>query len=72
MCWQPLLFIVEKGLQCADDSNLQMLLKSYISLIGACGVTEVFDARDAFLGSLCRECVTILKDNQQKEKTPAA
>lgn len=49
-----------------------MLLKSYISLIGACGVTEVFDARDAFLGSLCRECVMILKDNQNKDKTPAA
>jgi hypothetical protein len=69
MCWQPLLTICEKLLQLVtDDSNTQLLLRAYISLIGACGQAQVNDGRDAFLISLCRECVTFSKEAQVKEK----
>lgn len=35
-----------------------MLLKAYQSCIGACGSANCFEARDAFLSSLCSQCVT--------------
>lgn len=42
-----------------DDSNLQLLLQAYVSLIDACGTAQVLDGRDALLASLCKECVSV-------------
>ena len=51
---------------------MQLLLKAYISLIGACGAALVFDGRDAILTSLCRECLTVQKETVKDKANPAA
>jgi hypothetical protein len=64
-----MLNVIEKLLQLVtEDSNTQLLIKAYISLIGACGIAQVIEGRDALLTSLCRECVSIQKETQSKDK----
>ena len=43
----------------ADEASCQMLLRAYQSCIGACGTANCFEARDAFLTSLCIQCVSV-------------
>lgn len=58
MSWKPLLEVIQKLLKGNrhDEATAQMLLKAYQSCIGAYGSANCYEARDAFLGSLCSQC----------------
>jgi hypothetical protein len=71
LSWQMILTISERLIQLGtDDQNLNLLLKTYVSMIAACGSGQVVEGRDAFLTSLCRESITstTMKDVQPKDK----
>lgn len=59
LCWKPLLETLQKLLRTTpDESNIHMILRAYQSCVGACGSANCYEARDAFLQSLCNECLT--------------
>ena len=60
LCWKPLLETLQKLIRTTPyESNIHMLLKAFRSCIGACGSANCYEARDAFLQTLCNECITV-------------
>ena len=67
LTWKPLLSVLSNLMKStSEESNLQMLLNSYQNFIGVCGSVSLkgtagnlpYEARDAFLESLCSFCLT--------------
>jgi hypothetical protein len=68
LSWKSLLDIMQNLIKTtSDESNIQMLLKAYQSCIGACGSANCYEARDAFLESLCNECVSTISSTGGKD-----
>ena len=70
--WKCLLIVLQNLMKTTnDESNIQLLLNAYQNFIGVCGSiafkggNSAFEARDAYLESLCNLCLTPAQPRQQ-------